>query len=269
MAVHDKLVPVQSVTPAQELERCSILDIVSYDLVLDLAGGTDTFSSRAEVRFRCRRTGSAAFADLRAVTVGRAVLNGADLDLTRTYQPGRLGLPRLADENTLVVEAEFGYTSEGAGLHHLAGPDDSACVYSMGYPGGAPRIYCCFDQMDMRAPFTVSINAPAGWSCLANGPVVSRPAGGGAGLWRFAATSPIAPYLASFCAGPYSGPAFICERDRREPLPVTVNALPSATALLEAAVSPDLFRKPLCFYERSLGTAYRKHSGPRPMAVSS
>lgn len=121
MAVHDKLVPVQSVTPAQELERSSILDIVSYDLVLDLAGGTDTFSSRAEVRFRCRRTGAAAFADLRAVTVGRAVLNGADLDLTRTYQPGRLGLPRLADENTLVVEAEFGYTSEGAGLHHLAG----------------------------------------------------------------------------------------------------------------------------------------------------
>ena len=256
LAVLDKLVPVQNVPPAQELERSSILDIVSYDLALDLTGGTDTFSSRTEVRFRCRRTGAAAFAVLQAVTVRRAALNGADLDLTWTYHPGRLELSRLAGENTLVVDAEFGYTSAGAGLHRVAGPDGSACVYSKAYPGGAPRIYCCFDQADMRAPFTVSINAPAGWACLANGPVVSRPAGGAAGLWTFATTSPIAPYLASFCAGPYSGTAFSCERDRREPLPVTVNALPSAAAVLEAVVSPDLFRKPLSCYERSLGAAY-------------
>ena len=31
------------------------------------------------------------------------------------------------------------------------------------------------------------------------------------GRWEFAATHPIAPYLSSFCAGPFSGPAFTWE----------------------------------------------------------
>ena len=71
--IDDKLVPVQNVSPAQELERSSILDTVSHDLVLDFIGGTETFSSRTEVRFRCKRAGAAAFADLQAVSVRRAV----------------------------------------------------------------------------------------------------------------------------------------------------------------------------------------------------
>jgi aminopeptidase N len=154
------------------------------------------------------------------------------------------------------VEAEFGYVSAGAGLHRVTGPGGHTCVYSKAYPGGAPRIYCCFDQPDLRAPFTAAVKAPAGWSCLANGPLVSRPADGKAGVWRFAATQPIMPYLSSFCAGPFSGPAFTWERDRHRPVPVSANALAPATALLDAAISPELFGGPLAYYERSLGAPY-------------
>jgi aminopeptidase N len=232
------------------------VDVTAYDLLVDLTGDAGTFASRAEIRFRCQRAGSSAFADLQAVSVRRAELNGAPLDLARAYQPGRLELPRLSAENTLIVEAEFAYASAGAGLHRLAGPDRGGCVYSKAYPGGAPRMYCCFDQADLRAPFTVSIEAPAGWSCMANGPVVSRPPDGGAGRWEFAATHPIAPYLSSFCAGPFSGPAFTWEAGRHRPVPVSAHALPPATAALEAVMSPGLFQRPLAYYERSLGTPY-------------
>lgn len=85
----------------------------------------------------------------------------------------------------------------------------------------------------------MSVKAPAGWSCLANGPVASRPADGEAGLWIFAATHPIAPYLSSFCAGTFSGRAFTWESDQHRPVPVTVNALPSTATALEAVVTPD------------------------------
>jgi len=247
---------VPDVPPAQELERSSLLEVVSYELVLDLTGGADTFSSRAEVRFRCRRAGAAAFADLQAAGVRRAVLNGAGLDLTRACHPGRLELARLAGENTLIVEGDFSYVSAGAGLRRVMGPDGSACVYSKAYPSGAPRIYPCFDQADLRAPFAVSVIAPAGWSCLANGPVVSRPEDGDAGRWEFATTPPIAPYLCSFCAGPYAGAGFGCERDQGLPLPVTVNALPSAAALVHAVAQSGLFQQALRYYERALGVAY-------------
>lgn len=247
---------MQNEPTAQEHERSSILDIVSYDLAVDLTGGAATFSSRTEIRFRCTQAGSTSFADLQAAQVQRATLNGADLDIGRTYHPGRLDLPQLAAENTLVVEAEFSYTSAETGLHRVTGPDGSTCVYSKAYPGGAPRIFCCFDQADLRAPFTVAVNAPAGWSCLANGSVISRPGDGDSGWWKFATTHPIAPLVASVGAGLFSGPAFSCLRHPYLPLPVTINALPSAAALLESTVSPELIRRPLAYYEHGLGAAY-------------
>lgn len=237
-------------------ERTSTVDVVAYDVLLDLTGEAGTFVSHTEVRFRCQQAGGSAFADLQAVSVRRAALNGRTLDVASAYVPGRLELPRLSAENTLVVEAEFDYCSAPAGLHRHAGPDGDCCVYSKAYPGGAPRMYCCFDQANVRAPFTVSINAPAGWSCLANGPVVSRPAAGSAGLWRFATTHPISPYLSSFCAGPFSGRAFTWEREQRRPVPLTANALPQAVPALDAAVSLELFEQPLAYYERNLGTPY-------------
>ncbi len=91
---------------------------------------------------------------------------------------------------------------------------------------------------------------------MANGPVISQPRDGDAGWWTFATTLPIAPVDASVCAGPFSGPAFTCQRHPHLPLPVTVNALPPAAVLLESAVSPELVRQPLAYYEHSLGAAY-------------
>ena len=238
--------------PNGKPDRSSLTDIASYDLLVDLTGRPDTFTSRAEIRFR-GQPGSLVYADLQAASIRRAELNGAALD-TGACRAGRLELPHVAAENTLIVEAEFGYVSADAGLHRQAGPDGSVCVYSKAYPGGAPRICCCFDQPDLRAPFTVSAKIPAGWSCLANGPVTSRPADDETGLWTFAATPPIAPYLFSLCAGPFSGPASTAKRDR--PVPFTANTLPALVPALEAAVSPELFSSPLAYYERSLGVPY-------------
>lgn len=239
------------------LGRSSILDIVSYDLALDLTHGTEKFWSRSEVRFRCRQARAATFADVHAVSILRAKLNGADLDLTAGQPADRLELPRLADENTLTVEAEFAYTAEAAGLHHVTDPEDgSTCVYSKTSSHGAPRIYCCFDEQDLRATFTVSVRAPTGWSCLANAPVVSRPPEDGPGIWRFAPTAPIPPWLSSFCAGPYSGSVLLCERPDGRPLPVTVQAVQSATAILDPGRILELLRQSLAYYERNLGIPY-------------
>jgi aminopeptidase N len=237
-------------------EDSQTIEVVSYDLALDLTRGDDTFSAHAEIRFRRLRAGPAVFADLRARRIRQAVLNGLDLEITHAWESGRLRLPGLAQENTLVVDADFGYTAGEPGLIRQALSDGSGCAYSRTYPGGAPGIFCCFDQTDLRAPFTVSVNAPAGWSCRANGLIASRPAEGAAGLWKFSATSPIAPYLFSLCAGPFTGPSFPGGREPGRPLPVTASALPTAAASLRAAVNSELFRLPLHYYERSLGTPY-------------
>jgi aminopeptidase N len=98
--------------------------------------------------------------------------------------------------------------------------------------------------------------APAGWSALANAPAVAHPQTGKAGLWRFAPTTPLPPSLFSVCAGPYRGPALVCERDKGRPLPVTIQALPPTAGRLEPHAVLELVHQPLRYYERNLGVSY-------------
>jgi aminopeptidase N len=249
---------MRSTPPAAgHLDRGSALDIVAYDLALDLTRGPQTFGSRTEVRFRCGQPGAATFADLTAVRVQRATLNGESLDRASGGPDGRLELPRLAAENVLVVEAECAYAAAAGGLTYVTDPrDGSAYMYGKSSGGRAPRAYCCFDEPELRAPVTVSMQAPAGWTCLANAPLLSRPPDGDPGWWQFAPTPPIPPWLTSFCAGPFAGPTLSCERDEGRPLPVTIQAVPAAVAPLAAAPILELLRRPLRYYEHSLGVPY-------------
>ena len=232
-------------------DRSSILDVQSYDLTLDLTRGQETFRSRTEVRFRCRQPNVATFADLHALRINRATLNGANLNPAGERER-RLGLPRLAEENVLVVEAEFAYASADLpGLHYVTGP----FVYSGSH--AAPHIYCCFDQPELRATFTVSVNTPAGWSCLANAPVIARPPEGHPGTWRFAPTAPVPPWLTSLCAGPLteSGPLTEPGPLTEAALPITVRSIPSAAASLSEEPL-NLLHRSLRFYESTLGVPY-------------
>jgi aminopeptidase N len=242
-------------TTGNDRERSAILDVVSYDVTLDLTRGQDEFWSRAEVHFRCRQPGAVSWADLHAASVRKATLNGADI--SGRYRDGRLKLPPLDDKNILVVEAEFSYSTATEGMHYVTDPEDgNPFVYGRAYPHGAPHIYCCFDQSDLRAVFTVSINTPQGWSCFANAPLISRPAQGQPGSWRFARTAPIAPWLTSLCAGPLSGSAFACARDGNSPLPITVQAVRSAADHLGRLQIAQLLRQSLAYYERNLSVPY-------------
>lgn len=233
------------------------LDIVSYDLTLDFTHGGERFWSRSEVRFRCRQPGATAFADLMAAGIQRARLNGADLDPAVGYRGGRLALPQLAEENNLTVTAELAYTSAAEGLHYVSVPEDgSATVYSKASGGGARRIFCCFDDHDLRAAFTVSLRAPAGWSCMANAPMASRPPQGDPGIWRFAPTAPIPPWLFGLCAGAYCGPGLVCQRCDGSPLPVTVQTARPAAASLDPGPMLDLCQQTLRYYEHTFARPY-------------
>ena len=97
------------------------LQIASYDVAIDLTGDPDTFWSRTEIHFSCSEPGVGATADIYALNIRQAVLNEADLQ-DAAASDGRLQLPRLDSDNTLVVEAEFAYAmSVGVGLMRETG----------------------------------------------------------------------------------------------------------------------------------------------------
>ena len=189
------------------------------------------------------------------MSIEQNALNGRPLGFGRVHD-GRVDLPTLAGDNTLGVEAEFGYASAAEGLNCVEnGAEGSTCVFSKTNQGGAPRIFCCFDQPDLRAPFNVSVRAPAGWSCLANGRVLAHPADG-TGPWRFAPTTPLAPYQFSVCAGSFRGVTFVSELTRGSALPVTLWRMPRGPTLLQPEVVLELLQQPLRYYERTLGVPY-------------
>ena len=190
-----------ALTETEARVRAALLDVRAYDVFLDLtAGPAGPVRSRTEIRFGCREPGAATFAELTAAAAS-AVLNGRP---TGPADGGRLALPRLADQNVLVVEAEAAGTGGGCGLSWFTDPADGACylLYN-GYPTEAPGLWPCFDQPDLTATTTLSLALPAGWEPLSNGPVTERPPAGEAGIWRFGPVHGTRPYDLTVAAGPY------------------------------------------------------------------
>jgi aminopeptidase N len=202
-AWHDRTVAEsrrRRIAPRELSRRSRVLDVTSYAVELDLSTGDDAFWSRTEVRFRCNQDGFETWADLDATGLYKLKLN--DRDFNRNHaSAGRLRLPSLRAENTLLVEAEFAYRIADEGLNSLAQLDGRQLgVYSKTNQGGARRVFCCFDQPDLRAPFSVVVRAPPDWVCLTNAPrLTGQPHL--VGLWSFEITEPLAPYQFSVCAG--------------------------------------------------------------------
>ena len=190
-----------ALTETEARVRAALLDVRSYDVFLDLtAGPAGPLRSRTEIRFRCREPGAATFAELTAAA-SSAVLNGREAG---PAVDGRLGLPGLAAENVLVVEAEVADAAGGHGLTWFTDPADGASyLLYLGYPTEAPSVFCCFDQPDLTATTTLSLALPAGWDCLSNGPVTERPPAGQPGMWRFGPVSGTRTFDLTIAAGPY------------------------------------------------------------------
>ncbi|MGW4944550.1 aminopeptidase N [Actinoplanes sp. NPDC004185] len=202
-----------SLTRAEATARAATLTVTGYDIDLDLTAEGDTFRSRTVVRFTAE-PGTTTFAELEPAELVSATLNGTPVDRAALAEE-RLTLTGLARENELVVEALMAYSNTGEGLHRFTDPADGRVyLYAHMFLDGARRIFPCFDQPDLKAPFTLAVTAPDGWLVAANG----EPAGAAdGGRFRFAATKPLSTYFVSLIAGPYH-----CRTDSHDGIPLAL-----------------------------------------------
>ena len=189
-----------ALTLTEARERAGVLSGLSYELDLDLTG-TEAFRSRTTVRFASAT--SATFLELRGATAVAMAVNGVPVEVA--YDGRRLPLTGLLTDrpNEVVVEATIPYTTDGDGMHTFTDPADGE-RYVSAYLGldVAQRVFACFDQVDLKATFAVSVTAEPAWTVLANGRAVAG-APGGDGRWTFATTPPIPNSLLVVCAGPW------------------------------------------------------------------
>jgi aminopeptidase N len=242
----------QSLQHSEARERRRVLDVTSYDVRLDLARDEATFGSVTTVRFTS--TGEATFLDLKPVSVAAITLDGLSLD-PDLLDRGRLPLDPGAGEHELVVDAVMPFRNDGEGLHRSVDPADGRhYVYGMSFMDAAPTIFACFDQPDLKAPYTFHVRAPRDWVVLGNGAATcTETFADGSAQWELATTQPLSTYFVTLVAGPYH-----LVRDEHDGIPLGLSARASLAHDLDKDADELLTMTRQCFDElhRLFGIRY-------------
>jgi aminopeptidase N len=187
---------MRNLTREEARERAAVLDVASYDVVLDLTQGDTWFWSTTVVRFSAAPEAST-FLELDCLTMVDATLDGRHLEL----DGNRIALDDLGGEHEVKVVARCAYTRSGEGLHRFVDPaDDRTYVYAQAFLDDAQRFFACFDQPDVKAVFRLAVTAPEGDRVLSNtrGTLTD-------GAHVFEQTVPLSTYMLTLAAGPWTG----------------------------------------------------------------
>ena len=258
--------PGETLTRAEARDRAAIVRVDSYDVMLDLTTGPETFTSATVVRFGAT-PGAATFVDLIAPRVHAVTLNGRELDPAAVFADSRITLTDLAPENELRVVAECAYMTTGEGLHRFVDPvDDEVYLYSQFEVADSRRVFAVFEQPDLKAEFTFTVTAPAHWTVISNsatpepvpteGPNRNGVHDHGRATWSFAPTPRISSYITAVVAGPYHRETDALTSSDGRTIPLSVMCRASLGEHLDTATILEVTRAGFAFYERLFGLPY-------------
>ncbi|WP_122817505.1 aminopeptidase N [Nocardioides pantholopis] len=220
--------PARSLQRTEAQARAAQLSVDGYDVRLDLAADEATFRSVTTLRFHSR--GGPTFVDLKPQRVHELRLNGRRVE-PDLLDRGRLPIDTIEGPNELVVDAVMAFRTDGEGLHRSVDPADGRhYVYGMSFMDAAPSIFACFDQPDLKAPYTFHVTAPADWEVFGNAPATQVEPG----VWELGPTLPLSTYFVTIVAGPYA-----VLHDSHDGIDLRLSARASLAGALEAD-APDL-----------------------------
>jgi aminopeptidase N len=189
--------PVRGLQRSEAQQRAALLRVEEYDVTLDLASSEETFSSLTRITLDSQA--GETFLDLKPTAVRSIHLDGAPLDVD-ALRAGRLPLSLTEGRHELVVDAVMPFRNDGEGLHRSVDPADGRhYVYGMSFMDAAPSIFACFDQPDLKAPYTFHVRAPEDWVVIGNAPGTSPEPG----VWELERSQPLSTYFVTLVAGPY------------------------------------------------------------------
>lgn len=123
-------------------------------------------------------------------------------------------------------------------------------LYTLFVPDRAHTAFPCFDQPDLKASFSLTLEMPEAWKAVSNGPIQSDQRDGGRRRVSFAATEPLPTYLFAFAAGEFQYQYFPEEK---------LGAYYRETDTARVAQLPEIARQiafSIDWLERFTGVAY-------------
>ncbi|MFE9785818.1 aminopeptidase N [Nocardia salmonicida] len=193
-----------NLTRSETAARSAAVTVREYRVDLDLSQATDQtrvdFATTTTVVFEA--TVEQTWLDFLGPAVESVTVNGADVAVD--YDGARLTVGGLTETNVVVVRGTGAYSRSGEGLHRFLDPVDGLTyLYTQYEPADARRVFACFEQPDMKAPFTFAVTAPADWQVVSNRPYAAIQNNGLIQNVVFSPTLPISTYITAVAAGPY------------------------------------------------------------------
>ena len=250
-----------NLTKPEAIERASLVSAVAYQITWDLTAPGDSFLASTTVSFDAV-DGADTFIECAAVSASSIDLNGAALDPAVALSNGRIELTGLAVHNTLTIDAEYAYHTDGQGIHRFVDPvDGETYLYSQFAANDARAAFACFDQPDIRATFSIAVIAPAHWVVVSNSPtptpepIPANETDASANLWVFPTTVPLPTYVAAVVAGPYAFEEGTLT-SRKGTLSARVYGRKNLKAHLDAEEMIATVQAGMELYERTFDTEY-------------
>jgi aminopeptidase N len=195
----------QTATPAPGVPldlasaRTQILGNLRYELTLSVPAAKDQpIGGHMVLRFLLADATRPLVLDFEPDRPQVVRLKANEVTAGATSVNGHLVIPATAlrgGENTLEID----FT---AGDGPLNRSDDQ--LFTVFVPAQARKAIPCFDQPDLKASWSITLEHPAAWRSVSNGSELERVVTDDRARVRFAATKPIPTYLVSFVAGALS-----------------------------------------------------------------
>jgi len=249
--------PGQNLTREEAAGRASLITDVEYAVELDLTGTGETYRSRTTVTFHCTVAGSRTWLDLIAPSVESITLNGRALDPGTHFTDSRVLLHDLDSSNTVEVVANCAYMTTGEGLHRFIDPvDDEQYLFTQFEVADARRVYACFEQPDLKAPWQLTVTGPSHWVVTSNA-ATPQPSEvrDGVSRWEFPPTGPISTYITALVAGPYHVVRDVYSGPNGD-YPLGVFCRKSLAEYLDADDILLITRQGFEFFEQAFGVPY-------------
>ncbi|WP_455901787.1 aminopeptidase N [Rhodococcus gordoniae] len=245
-----------NLTRAETAARARALDVHSYRVELDLRGAVDARRTGFPTVTTLEFTASTdeAWLDFIGDSVESVTVNGELVPVV--YDGARIAIGGLKAINVVTVVATGRYSRSGEGLHRFVDPvDGETYLYTQYEPADARRVFACFEQPDLKAPFTFVVTAPRRWQVLSNEAAERTVQRDDTQTVTFAPTQPISTYITAIVAGPYHRVESSWSRDELT-VPLGVLCRASLAEHLDADEIIEVTRQGMDFYAEHFDYPY-------------
>ncbi len=179
-------------------QRASVLSNIRYELHFVIPEAlNERIRGYETLRFELNDASTALVIDIIEPEHNVIAVRVGDTEVEFDVRQDHIVIPAAAlkrGENAVAID----FTAGDGSLNR--NPD---YLYTLFVPDRARFAFPCFDQPNLKARYTLTLDVPAQWEAVANAPLVARDDEGERTVFRFAPTHPISTYLFSFAAGEF------------------------------------------------------------------